>query len=131
MYRSFKKNIMTNKNKKNKSREEDVRSSSGAQTTTPVNLRSGDKLRENPSNDEETIAQNPRQTDRQSAEQSQLSRDHVNDMTEVTNEEEQQKVVNPSGGDWDEPEEDPTPKIAPYEGVNDDPDGTRRKIPKM
>ena len=122
---------MANKNKKNKSQQQDAHANPGAQTTTPVNLRSGDKLRENPSNDEETIAQNPRQTDAQSTEQSRLSKEHVRDRNQVTNEDEQQEVVNPSGGDWDEPEQDPTPKTTPYEGVNDDPDGTQRKIPKM
>src|SRR5690242_21730384 len=121
---------MKNKNKKHKDQEQHVDGNS-AQTTTPANLRSGDKLRENPSNDEATISQNPRQSDTQRTEQSPLSKHHDGDRNQVTNEDEQQKAVNPSGGDWDEPEEDPTPKTTPYEGVDDDPGGTQRKIPKM
>ena len=83
--------------KKNKSDEQ----SQSTQTTSPVNLRSGDKLRENPSNDEETIAQNPKKTDEQQTQQSPLTREPHEERNQVTNEDEQQEVVNPTSGDWD------------------------------
>jgi hypothetical protein len=118
---------MRNKNKKGKNQEQ--RGDSSA--TSPVNLRSGDKLRENPSNEEEIIEQHPRQSEEQETEQSSLSREHDGERIQITNEQDQQEVVNPSDDDWDEPEKEPTPRTTPYEGVNDDPDGTQKKIPKM
>ena len=118
---------MGNKNKKDKNQEQHVTGNPGAQ----ANLRSGDKLRENPSNDEETIAQQPRGSEEKQREQSPLSKEQDGDRNQITNEQDQQEVVNPSGGDWDEPAKEPAPTTTPYEGVNDDPDGTERKIPKM
>ena len=130
-YHSSKLKIMRNRNKKDKNQEQHVTRNTGAQTTSPANLRSGDKLRENPSNDEETIAQQSRKSEEKQREQSPLSKQHDGDRNQITNQQNQQEVVNPSGGDWDEPEKEPTPTTTPYEGVNDDPDGTQRKIPKM
>ena len=126
---------MKNKNKKDtESKERSGRlhqPQSASDTTTPVNLRSGDKLRENPSNDEETIEQNPRKGETRKTDQSPLLKEHDGGRNQVTNEDDQKEVVNPSGGDWDEPEKDPTPQKNPYEDIDDDPDGTQRKIPKM
>jgi len=68
--------------------------------TSPVNLRSGDKLRENPANDEETISQNSKKSDEQQTQQSSLTREHHEERNQVTNEDEQQEIVNPTEGDW-------------------------------
>jgi hypothetical protein len=120
---------MKNKNKKRGSREDiGLRNNQAAQTTSPVNLKSGDRLRENPSNDEETIKQD---TIGNRSEQSPLSRKHEEDGRHVTNEDDQQEIVNPSGGNWDEPEKTTEPGKDPYEGLNEDPGGTQRKIPNM
>src|SRR4051812_23073342 len=69
-----------------------------AQTTTPVNLKSGDKLRENPANDEETIEQDPRKTSGGSGGKSPLSREHDGGRNQITNEDDQKDIVNPTGG---------------------------------
>jgi|ERR1700730_8585355 len=119
----------TNKSKKNEKQQQNKLHT--PQSTTPVNHRSGDKLRENPSDDEETIAQNPQKSGNQESTQSPLSREHDGGRTQVTNEDDQKEVVNPSGGDWDEPEENPTPEKNPYEEIGDDPNETQKKIPKM
>ncbi len=83
-------------NKKNKADEQ----SQTSQTPSPVNLRSGDKLRENPANDEETISQNSKKSDEQQTQQSPLTREHHEERNQVTNEDEQQEIVNPTEGDW-------------------------------
>jgi len=101
------------------------------QGSTPVNLRSGDKLRENPANDEETISQKPKEHYGDRNKQSDLSREHEKGTNQVTNEEEQKEVVNPEGGDWDKPETDPTPTKNPYEEIDDNPGDTQRKIPRL
>jgi hypothetical protein len=62
--------------------------------TAPVSLKSGDKLRENPSNDEETIAQHPRKNNPQQSEQPPVSIQHGGEKMQVTNEEDQQEIVN-------------------------------------
>jgi hypothetical protein len=61
---------------------------------TPVNLKSGDKLRENPSNDEETIAQHPRKGNPQQSVQSPAFIQLEGEQKQVTNEEDQQEIVN-------------------------------------
>ena len=63
----------TNKHKPNQNHPKDKAQD---EATSPVNLRSGDKLRENPSNDEETIEQNSKKVDTEKTEQSPLSRKH-------------------------------------------------------
>jgi len=83
-------------NKKHKTDEQ----SQTSQTTSPVNLRSGDKLRENPANDEETISQNSKKSDEQQTQQSSLTREHHEERNQVTNEDEQKEIVNPTEGDW-------------------------------
>ena len=88
----------TNKNKQPQSEEKNKKESP---TTTPVNLRSGDKLRENPVNDEETIAQDPRKFETEKAEQSALTRKHNDERNQVTNEDDQKDVVNPTEGNWE------------------------------
>jgi len=126
--------IMKKKNKKDKERVDHstrLHQPQPSSSTTPVNRRSGDKLRENPSNDEETIEQNPRKAETLRTEQTPLSKQNDGGRNQVTNEDEQKEVINPEGGDWDEPEKDTTPKATPYESIDDDPNGTERKIPKM
>ena len=81
----------TNKNKPN---EKEEKSKDQAQTTSPVNLRSGDKLRENPSNDEETIAQTPR---KEESEKTPIPRKE-DERNQVTNEDDQKDIVNPTEG---------------------------------
>jgi hypothetical protein len=95
------KSIMNNPNKNKSEQKEEMKQSPAPQTTTPVNRKSGDKLRENPSNDEETIAQTPRKSEAQQTEQSPLTRQHDDKRNQVTNEEDQEKIVNPMEGDWD------------------------------
>ena len=119
----------SNKNKKNEKQQESRLHT--PQATSPVNLRSGDKLRENPSNDEETISQDPRKTGTEGSSQSPLSREHDGGRSPVTNEDNQKEVVNPSGGDWDEPKQEPSLQKNPYEEIEDDPNETQKKIPKM
>ncbi len=94
-------------NKKPHGQTKDHSTNMQGQPTTPVNLKSGDKLRENPSNDEETIAQNSRKTGDQQTEQTPLSREHDGGRNQVTNEDEQKEIVNPTGGDWDQSKEEP------------------------
>ena len=102
------------------------------QATTPANIKSGDKLRENPANDEETISQKPKEHYGDRNAQSQLSREHEKGTNQVTNQEEQKEVTNPEGGDWDKPEtDDPTPRKNPYEEISDNPGDTQKKIPKL
>ena len=124
---------MANKNKKGAGKKEQsgrLHQPQSDSTQSPVNLRSGDKLKENPSNDEETIEQNPRKGESDQTAQSPLSKEH-DGRNQVTNEDDQREVVNPTGGDWDEPEKEPAPQKNPNEEISDDPDGTQRKIPKM
>jgi len=120
-----------NENKRQSKRDKLSQNAQSSETTTPVNLKSGDKLRENPSNDEETISQGSRKWSDERTEQSPISRQHDGGRNQVTNEDDQQEIVNPTGEDWDEPEKDPKPTKNPYEEIGDDPDGTQRKIPKM
>ena len=125
---------MANKNKKDAGRKEQsgrLHQPQFDSTQSQVNLRSGDKLRENPSNDEETIEQDPRKGESSRTGQSPLSKEHDGGRNQVTNKDDQKEVVNPTGGDWDEPEKDPAPQKNPNEDVDDDPDGTQRKIPNM
>jgi len=86
---------------KNKPNPKDQNHRDQAQTTSPVNLRSGDKLSENPANDEETITQNPRKSDEEKTEQSPLSRKHDDERNQVTNEDDQKDIVNPTEGNWE------------------------------
>jgi hypothetical protein len=86
---------------KNKPTEKDQKNEGQTETTTPVNLRSGDKLRENPSNDEETIAQDPRKVESEKTQQSPLSRKHDDERNQVTNEDDQKDIVNPTEGNWE------------------------------
>lgn len=60
----------------------------------PANLKSGDKLRENPSNDEETIAQHPRKGNPQQSGQSPVFIQLEGEQKQVTNEEDQQEIAN-------------------------------------
>jgi hypothetical protein len=125
---------MANKNKKYEERKEQserLHQPQSDSTRKPVNLRSGDKLKENPSNDEETIEQNPRKGESGRTAQSPLSKEHDGSRNQVTNEDDQKEIVNPKDGDWDEPEKEPAPQKDPNEEISDDPDGTQRKIPKM
>jgi hypothetical protein len=129
------------------------------QQTRPAESQDKDRLRENPHNDERTIAQgdasqmgNP---DLRSG--STFAQKDEEDRNQVTNDEEQDEVVNPVGTKWesnadggdddededdeDEKEVDPelpalpdtdypdTPVENPYEG--DDGAETQRKIPTM
>ena len=88
----------TNKNRAN---EKDLKNEGQTKTTTPVNQRSGDKLRENPSNDEETIAQDSRKLESEKTQQSPLSRKHDDERNQVTNEDDQKDIVNPTEGNWE------------------------------
>ena len=117
--------------KKNKSGNTTDKSRLHIPQETPVNHRSGDKLRENPANDEETISQDPRKHTDDSNAQSPLTREHDGDRGRVTNADDQTDVVNPTSEDWDEPQEDPKPGRNPNEEIGDNPDETQRKIPKM
>ena len=91
---------MENKDK-NQQTEKDPKNEGQAKSPTPVNLRSGDKLRENPSNDEETIAQDPRKLESEKTQQSPLSRKHDDERNQVTNEDDQKDIVNPTEGNWE------------------------------
>ena len=103
------------KNNKNKKTEKQTeRRLHHPQAATPVNLRSGDKLRENPSNEEKTISQDPHKSGTERNSQSPLFREHDERRNQVTNEDDQKEVVNTSGGDWDEPTEEPSPQKNPY-----------------
>lgn len=125
--------------------------------TKPAGTQDVDKLRENPSNDERVIKQDD--TKRSNADlksdSTYASRDDEG-MNRVTNEQEQNEVVNPGpqrienakkhDDDDDEDEDDdnntkPTgpeipipstePETDPYENIGDDPETTRKKIPNM
>ena len=72
------------------------------QITSPVQQRSGDKLRENPTNDQETIAQDPRKSDSQQPEQPIPLRRNEPEQQQVTNEDDQKEIVNPTGEQWEE-----------------------------
>jgi len=84
----------------NKSHQKNQKDKDQSPTTSPANLRSGDKLRENPANDEETIAQSPRKFEAEKTEQSPLSRKHDDESNQVTNEDDQKDIVNPTEGNW-------------------------------
>ena len=86
---------------KNKLNQDDQNNKGQSQTTTPVNLKSGDKLRENPSNDEETIAQNPRKVETEKTEQSPLTRKPDDERNQITNEDDQKDIVNPTEKNWE------------------------------
>ena len=92
---------MNNPNKNKPGEKDQLKNSPAPQATTPVNRKSGDKLRENPSNDEETISQTSRKSEEQQTEQSPLSRQHNDKKSQVTNEEDQKKIVNPMDGEWE------------------------------
>jgi len=98
---------MSNPNKNKKEHQDQKKKKANpqsAQLTTPVNQRSGDRLRENPSNDEETIAQHPGKSGTDPMEQSPLPREHEAGRNQVTNEDDQKEIVNPGDGDWEKGE---------------------------
>ena len=110
--------------------------------TRPNDTKDVDKLRENPHNDEKTIAQNPAMRSQNTVEaDSTFARKDEEGRNQVTNEQEQNKVVNPgtAGKQWEskageeeEPGENPeAPTKNPYEEIGDDPDEAKKKIPKM
>ena len=86
---------------KNKADKKNPKNEGQAKTTSPVNQRSGDKLRENPLNDEETISQDPRKLESEKTQQSPLSRKHDDERNQVTNEDDQKDIVNPTEGNWE------------------------------
>ena len=87
---------------KKKREDKSLKDSPVTQITSPVQQRSGDKLRENPNNDEETIPQDSRKSDSQQPEQSPPLRRHEPEQKQVTNEDDQKEIVNPTGEQWDE-----------------------------
>ncbi len=87
---------------KGKSNNKEKKDKEQGQTTSPVNLRSGDKLRENPANDEETLTQNSRKFEAEKTEQSPLSRKHDDERNQVTNEDDQKDIVNPTEGNGEQ-----------------------------
>ena len=117
--------------------------------TRPADTKEVDKLRENPHNDEKTIAQKPALRSQNTVESdSTFARKDEEGRNQVTNEEEQNKVVNPgtAGKQWEskagEEEEEPAeipedpenpeePSKNPYEEIGDDPEEAKNKIPKM
>lgn len=109
--------------------------------TRPAETQDVDKLRENPHNDEKTIAQKPGAKSQNTVDSdSTFARKDEEGRNQVTNEEEQNDVVNPStaGKQWEskkgeeQPDEHPeVPTTTPFEEIGDDPDGTMKKIPKM
>lgn len=110
------------------------------QQTKPASTGDVDKLRENPHNDEKTISQNPGQESKNKVDSdSTFARKDEGGRNQVTNEQEQNKVVNPGGEKrWeskageDTPAEEPeTTSKNPYEEIGDDAEEVRRKIPKM
>lgn len=111
------------------------------QQTRPADTRDVDKLRENPHNDEKTISQTPGLHSRNTVDsESTFAQKDEEGMNEVTNEQEQNQVVNPGGKDWEskareegpgEKPEGPSPSKTPYEEIGDDPEEMRKKIPKM
>ncbi|HYF30407.1 MAG TPA: hypothetical protein VD993_04760 [Chitinophagaceae bacterium] len=109
------------------------------QQTKPAATKDVDKLRENPHNDEKTIPQNPQLASQNTVESdSTFARKDDEGRNQVTNEQEQTKVVNPGEKKWessaneDQPGEEPeAPSKNPYEEIGDDPEEMRKKIPKM
>jgi hypothetical protein len=126
--------------------------------TKPAGTQDVDKLRENPHNDERVISQEEaKRSDADLKSNSTFSRKDDEGMNRVTNEQEQNEVVNPGpqriesakrdddDDDDDEDDDDkkiqPTgpeipmpatePETNPYEEIGDDPETTRKKIPKM
>jgi len=114
--------------------------------TRPAESRDKDKLRENPKNDERVISKNEKQPPQGSNPDlrsgSTFAEKDEEGMNRVTNEQEQEQVVNPAGKQWEDkaaeeedptkPEEDPTtPRKNPYEEIGDDPGEMQKKIPKM
>ena len=112
------------------------------QQTRPADTKEVDKLRENPHNDEKTISQDPAKRSQNAVESdSAFARKDEDGRNQVTNEQEQNKIVNPgtAGKQWEsksgeeeEPAEKPEePSKNPYEEIGDDPETARKKIPKM
>jgi hypothetical protein len=110
--------------------------------TRPADTKDVDKLRENPHNDEKTIAQKPGMRSQNTVESdSTFARKDDDGRNQVTNEQEQNDVVNPgtSGKQWESkageeeaPAEEPKePSKNPYPEIGDDPEEARKKIPKM
>lgn len=126
--------------------------------TKPAKTQDVDKLRENPSNDERVIKQDEnRRSDADLKSESTFKQKDDEGMNRVTNEQEQNEIVNPGpqrienlkrddDDDDDDDEDDdkkkqPTgpeiplpetePSTNPYEEIGDDPETTRKKIPKM
>ena len=131
--------------------------------TRPADTNDKDKLRENPHNDERIIAKNDENEKDQNPDLrsgSTFARKDTEGANRVTNEQEQNEVVNPqvrtdvvnslSKKDDDddddddeketEPEKTPQPEIPaepdyptenPYEHIGDDPDIAQKKIPKF
>lgn len=124
--------------------------------TKPAGTQDVDKLRENPSNDERVIKQDD--TKRSNADlkaDSTYANKDDEGMNRVTNEQEQNEIVNPGpqriesakkGDDDDEDEDDDDnsspsspeipmpstePETDPYEEIGDDPATTKKKIPTM
>ena len=74
------------------------------QQTRPTDTKEVDKLRENPHNDEKTIAQNPAMRSQNTVESdSAFARKDEEGKNQVTNEQEQNKVVNPGTTDKVDP----------------------------
>ena len=132
--------------------------------TRPADSSDTDKLRENPHNDERIIAQNDESAKESNPDVksgSTFARKDEEGTDRVTNEQEQDEVVNPqtaptvvnaakkdddddNDDDDDEkeaePEKTPQPEIPaepdyptenPYEHIGDDPDVAQKKIPKF
>ena len=112
--------------------------------TKPADTQDVDKLRENPHNDERTISQSgdvPKPNADLNTGSTFARKDES--RNQVTNEEEQTRVVNPgprrvqNQADEEGPEIPGTPDTPdapsknPYEEIGDDPDEARKKIPKM
>ncbi len=104
--------------------------------TRPAENPDKDKLRENPHNDEKTISRNDpeRKSDADLKTGSTFAEKDEEGQNRVINEEEQKQVVNPGPRDWESSatqEEPETPSKNPYEEIGDDPEESRKKIPKM
>ncbi|MGB8193269.1 MAG: hypothetical protein WCF67_15170 [Chitinophagaceae bacterium] len=112
--------------------------------TKPADTKEVDKLRENPHNDERTISQSsetPKPAVGLNTGSTFARKDEG--RNQVTNEEEQNQVVNPEPGrvenkaGEEEPEVPGTPdspeepSTNPYEEIGDDPDTAKKKLPKM
>lgn len=131
--------------------------------TRPADMDDKDKLRENPHNDERIIAQNDeneKEPNQDLKSGSTFARKDDEGMNRVTNEQEQNQVVNPQTApsmvntlakkddddddDDDEKETEPEkpaqpeipaepdyPTENPYEHIGDDPDVAKKKIPRF